>query len=222
MRTARRLLVCMGLALHGFFWGGQVMATEQPSYEVLKESADFELRRYAPQLLAETQISGTFDKVGNRAFRILADYIFGNNHAAAKIAMTAPVSQAPVVPEGKGARIPMTAPVTQQADDAASATYRISFVMPSRFTLDTLPRPNDVRVQLREEPARVMAVVRYSGGWGESRYRQHQQRLLEAVRAAGLTPIGMPVYARYNSPFSLPFLRRNEVMVEIKEPKENL
>ncbi|EIC23817.1 SOUL family heme-binding protein [Thiorhodovibrio frisius] len=194
------------------------MATEEPAYTLVREGPDFELRRYAPQLLAETEVSGDFDDVGGDAFRRLADYIFGNNQAAEKIAMTAPVSQAPVAPEAKGGgtRIPMTAPVKQQADDAATGTYRISFVMPSRFTLETIPRPTDPRIELRQEPERLMAVLRYSGGWGESRYRAHERKLLEAVRAAGLTPIGTPVYARYNSPFSLPFLRRNEVMVEIK------
>jgi hypothetical protein len=137
--------------------------------------------------------------------------------------MTAPVSQTPVAANAEkgGTRIPMTAPVKQQAADAASETYRISFVMPSRFTLDTVPRPKDPRIALREEPGRLLAVLRYSGGWGESRYRAHERKLFEAVRAAGLTPIGTPVYARYNSPFSLPFLRRNEVMVEIEEPKES-
>ncbi len=224
MRTGNGLLVCLVLTLQGLFWGGPVMATEEPSYDVLKESREFELRRYAPQLLAETEVSGAFDTVGNQAFRILADYIFGNNQAAEKIAMTAPVSQAPVAgkSDAGGIRIPMTAPVRQQSDASASGTYRFSFVMPSRFTLDTLPRPNDPRVELREEPARLMAVLRYSGGWGESRYRGHEQKLLEAVADAGLTPIGMPIYARYNSPFSLPFLRRNEVMIEIQEPEEHL
>lgn len=204
MRTGNRFLVALVVALHGFFLGGQAMATEEPAYELVSDGPVFEIRRYAPQLLAETEVTGAFDEVGGEAFRRLADFIFGNNQAAEKIAMTAPVSQAPV---------------KQQAGEAASGTYRISFVMPSRFTLDTLPRPQDPRIELREEPGKLMAVLRYSGGWGESRYRQHERKLLEAVRSAGLTAIGTPVYARYNSPFSLPVLRRNEVMVEIKEPE---
>jgi len=110
--------------------------------------------------------------------------------------------------------------VTQRAGDAQTGTFMVSFVMPARFTLDTVPRPNDARVRLREEPGRLMAALRYSGGWGESRYRAHEARLLAAVRAAGLTPIGEPIYARYNSPFSLPFLRRNEVLVGVAEPRD--
>lgn len=200
--------------------GGEAMAIEEPAYETIRQGSDIELRRYRPTLLAETQVSGDFDAVGGKAFRVLADYIFGNNQGREKIAMTAPVNQRPVgvAEPGTGTRIEMTAPVTQRSTDPARGTYAISFLMPARFTLATLPRPNDSRVTLREEPARLMAVLRYSGSWAESRYREHEARLLAAVRAAGLRPLGEPIYARYNSPFSLPFLRRNEVMVEVAEP----
>ncbi|MCF8016864.1 MAG: heme-binding protein, partial [Chromatiaceae bacterium] len=92
------------------------MATEEPAYEVVREGPGFELRRYQPQLLAETKVQGRFDKVGGEAFRILADYIFGNNQAAEKIAMTAPVTQRPAASDDDqaGTRIEMTAPVTQR------------------------------------------------------------------------------------------------------------
>ncbi|WP_295406811.1 heme-binding protein [uncultured Thiocystis sp.] len=200
--------------------GGETMAIEEPTYETIRQGPDIELRRYRPILLAETQVSGDFDAVGGTAFRILADYIFGNNQGRERIAMTAPVNQRPAsgAEPGTGTRIEMTAPVTQRSTDPARNAYVISFLMPARFTLATLPRPKDSRVMLREEPARLMAVLRYSGSWAESRYREHEERLLAAVRAAGLTPLGDPLYARYNSPFSLPFLRRNEVMVEVAEP----
>ena len=216
-------LMSIALAMLLAFWGGQAMAIEEPAYEVVREGSGFELRRYPPQLLAETEVQGRFDKVGGSAFRILADYIFGNNQAAEKIAMTAPVKQRPAASEDEaaGTRIEMTAPVTQRAAGTEADGYVISFVMPKRFTLETLPRPKDPRVTLREEPGRLMAVLRYSGGWGETRYRNHEAQLLEAVRAAGLTPIGEPIYARYNSPFSLPFLRRNEVMVKVAQSGGN-
>jgi hypothetical protein len=195
------------------------MAIEEPAYQVVREGPEFELRRYQPQLLAETKVQGRFDKVGGKAFRILADYIFGNNQAAEKIAMTAPVTQRPAASDDDqaGTRIAMTAPVTQRPAQTDADSFIISFVMPSRFSLDTVPRPHDPRVTLREEPGRLMAVLRYAGGWGEPRYRTHETQLLDAVRAAGLTSVGKPLYARYNSPFSLPFLRRNEVMVEVAD-----
>jgi hypothetical protein len=211
-----------GLVVLFVLLGGDAMAIEEPAYDVVRQAPGFELRRYKPQLLAETDVRGRFDQAGGKAFRILADYIFGNNQAAEKIAMTAPVSQRPAE-EGEsegGTRIEMTAPVIQRAADAQSGAFVVSFVMPARFTLYTVPRPNDARVRLREEPGRLMAALRYSGGWGESRYRDHEARLLKAVRAAGLTPIGEPIYARYNSPFSLPFLRRNEVLIEVAEPRD--
>lgn len=216
---ALKPLLTLSLWLFALLPGGHAMAIEEPEYQIVRATEDFELRRYEPQLLAETDVRGGFDKVGGKAFGILADYIFGANQASEKIAMTAPVSQRPTESDGQGSgtRIEMTAPVTQRATETAPETYVISFAMPARFTMDTLPRPNDPRIRLREEPGRLMAARRYSGGWSETRYRTQEARLLNAVRAAGLIPIGQPVYARYNSPFSLPFMRRNEVMVEVSE-----
>ncbi len=201
------------LALLLLVLGGPTMAIEEPAYRILRQTPDFELRRYAPRLLAEVEVRGGFDEVGGEAFRILAGYIFGDNQGEAKIEMTAPVSQQPA-----GTRIEMTAPVSQQQGGTARETYVVSFVMPARFSLETLPVPINPRVRLREQPAQLMAVRRYSGSWSESRYRDHETRLLETVRAAGLTPVGEPIYARYNSPFSLPFMRRNEVMIAVVEP----
>ena len=89
--------------------------------------------------------------------------------------------------------------------------------MPSGYDLDSLPVPLDPRVVLREEPARLMAVRSYSGRWTEANYRENESLLLAAVEKAGLKPVAAPVYARYNSPFSLPFIRRNEAMVEVME-----
>jgi hypothetical protein len=199
-------------------FGGSAMAIEEPKYEVVKTYPDFELRRYAPELLAETEVKGGFDQVGNKAFRILADYIFGNNRKEEKISMTAPVTQEPA--QGGREKIPMTAPVTQQPkdDNGSSGTFVVSFVMPAHFTSQTLPKPVDPRVHIREVPARLMAARRYSGFWTEENYRDNEKTLLEAVKKAGLEPIGPPIYARYNSPFSLWFMRRNEVLVQVKEP----
>lgn len=206
-------LVCIAVLLLG---GAGAMAIEEPEYEVVQTFPDFELRRYPSYAVAETEVSGPFDEAGNQAFRILADYIFGNNQASTKIEMTAPVSQRPAT----GERIEMTAPVVQRPEPgSAGETFVVGFVMPSRFTLDTLPEPLDKRVRLREEPGKLMAVRRYSGRWTESAYRENEARLLDAVEAAGLKPVGEPVYARYNSPFSLWFMRRNEVMVEL-EPSD--
>lgn len=193
--------------------GGGAMATEEPTYEVVRTYDEFELRRYASYLVAETEVEGDFAAAGNLAFRTLFRYISGDNHAAQSIAMTAPVTQAP---SGKGQKIEMTAPVTQTPlAGADSRRHAIGFVMPASFTLDTLPRPNDPRVQIREVPSRLVAAHRYSGTWSEERYREHEKRLLDAVIREGLQPVGAPVFARYNSPFAVWFARRNEVLVDI-------
>ena len=198
--------------------GGTAVATEEPKYEVVKQYEAFELRRYAPQLLAETEVTGEFKEVGNQAFRLLADFIFGNNKAQEKISMTAPVSMQPA---GEGEKIAMTAPVTMtpKEGEAPRGTYVFSFVMPAHFTRATLPQPVNPKVRIREAPARLMAARRYSGFWSESRYREQEAILLKAVAQAGLSTVGPPVFARYNAPFTLWFLRRNEVLIEVaKEP----
>jgi len=220
-RASRSVLVLLaGLLL--MLAGAHVMAIEEPDYEVVETYPDFELRQYPPYLVAETEVSGDFDDVGNRAFRILAGYIFGDNKGRKKIEMTAPVTQRPAGDGGgDGEVIEMTAPVTQRPAGGSGDSYVFSFVMPARFTLETLPEPTDPRVHLQRKPARLMAVLRYSGRWTESNYRKHERQLLDAVREEGLTTVGEPVYARYNSPFSLWFARRNEVMVEVRPPDQN-
>jgi hypothetical protein len=205
-----RILMLLPLLLTG----SNAMALEQPDYRLVETYPEFELRRYLPYLVAETEVSGDFEKVGNQAFRILADYIFGNNRAGEKMEMTAPVNQRPA----EGEKIEMTAPVTQEPREQDPGTYVVSFVMPARYTLDSLPEPVDPRDRLREVPARLMAAHRYTGRWSEGNYREHEAALLKAVQAAGLRPVSAPVYARYNSPFSIPWLRRNEVLVEVREP----
>ncbi len=197
--------------------GGSAMAYEEPDYEVVQSYEDFELRRYAPYLVAETTVEDDFGAAGSTAFRILADYIFGNNRRREKMAMTAPVDMQPA----EGEKIAMTAPVTQVEAGGGEATgerYVFRFVMPSEYTLETLPEPVDERVTLRELPARWVAARRYSGTWSESYYREQETALLEALAAAGFSTRGTPIFARYNSPFSLWFLRRNEVLIEVAEP----
>ena len=187
------------------------MALEEPEYQVLGQFEDFELRRYDPYIIAEVDVAGDFEDAGNNAFKILAGYIFGDNEAAEKMAMTAPVESRPAAGNEK---MSMTAPViSTEANSQGMTTY--AFVMENKYTLETLPRPLDDRVRIRIVPERVMAVRLYSGRWTESNYLQHEKLLLSDLASQGMRTIGSPILARYNSPFSLPFLRRNEVMVEV-------
>ena len=187
-----------------------VMAVEEAAYETVEDFGDFELRRYAPLIHAEVEVDATFERAGNQAFPILAGYIGGRNRSAEEVAMTAPVTQT-----SAGERIAMTAPVNQTPASGDSGRYVVSFVMPAKYTLDTLPRPTDPRIRLRAEDGRLVAARRYSGRWTRARYAKEEERLMQAVAAAGLEVTGPPVYARYNPPWMPWFLRRNEVLVEV-------
>ncbi len=193
---------------------GTLMAIEEPKYTVIEKNDTFEIREYAPYVVAQTQVTGEFDEIGAKAFKILFKYISGENQQRSKIKMTAPVIQENV--EQIGQKIQMTAPVIQEIDtiDAKSAT--ISFVMPQNFTLDTLPSPIDKRIKLKEIPVKTVAVLEYSGGWGEEKYKKHEALLLKALHDAEIKIIGKTSFARYNSPFALWFMRRNEIMIEVR------
>ena len=187
--------------------GSKLMAVEEAKYGVVESEGDFELRNYAPQTVAETIVEGNFDEVGNDGFRILVDYIKGDNRKSQSISMATPVFQ-----EALSEKISMTAPVTQ---DRKGGKWRITFLMPSTYTIETLPEPLDERVNLREIPARQMAVLRYSGNWSRKRYEEKEALLMKIIKERGLTMTGVPLWARYNPPFTPRFLRRNEVLTPV-------
>ncbi|MEN8803033.1 MAG: heme-binding protein [Thiogranum sp.] len=190
---------------------GEAMAIEEPNYTVIEQAEDFELRQYEPYIVAETLVEGDFSDVGNEGFRRLAGYIFGKNRKEESIDMTAPVNQEP-----SSEKIAMTAPVNQQVQDEK---WRITFTMPAEYTLETLPTPLDDRVTLKREPGRLIAAIRYSGTWSKDRYEEKQHRLRSLLEERGLKAVGKPVFARYNSPFSLWFLRRNEVLIPVERSR---
>jgi hypothetical protein len=186
------------------------MAIEGPQYQVEMNYPGFEVRRYAPYLVAETEVTGTREQAGNEGFRRLAGYIFGKNEGEKKIAMTAPVAEA------KGARIAMTAPVAEVPVAGKTDRFTIQFMMPSEFTIESLPKPLDDRIHFRPIPGRRVAAIRYSGTWSESRYASHLQDLQAAMARQGLVAAGEPVWARYDPPFKPWFLRRNEILIELR------
>ena len=186
------------------------MAIEEPSFERVKQVGEFELRRYAPYVVAEVQVNGNFNNAGNQGFRLLANYIFGGNQGERKLAMTAPVTQ-----QAEPVKLAMTAPVTQSA--LADGSFRVQFVLPADVTMDTAPKPNNPKVQLRLEPARLVAVQRYSGMWTQANYDEQLALLRAAAVREGLKLEGEPVLARFNGPFTLPFMRRNEIWLRVAE-----
>ncbi|MEM7221289.1 MAG: heme-binding protein [Pseudomonadota bacterium] len=216
MRILKIALAVLATAVAGFvgYWWFLTANLEQPTFTVIAEADDYELRRYDPFTVAETRVDGAFRNSGNVAFRRLAGYIFGRNTGSEEMAMTAPVitQGAPV-----GTTMEMTAPVISgPAEGGEGWTYQ--FVMERKFTLDTLPRPLDPAVQLREVPGRLMAARRFSGRWLEGHMREQEARLLDALRRDGVAVLGDVSLARYNDPFTPFFLRRNEVLVEVAAP----
>jgi len=183
------------------------MAIEEATYKVVKKDNNFEIRDYAPHILAETIVEGDFEEAGNKAFNVLFGYISGDNRSREKLAMTAPVSQEP-----KGEKIKMTAPVGQQR---VQESWAVSFMMPASYTLETLPEPEDPKVTLRQVPARRMAAVRYSGFWNEKGYLRYKLELESWIREKNYTIVGDPIWARYNAPFTPWFLRRNEILIPV-------
>ena len=189
-----------------------VMAIEEPKYTIVKEYEEFEIREYVPYLVAEVEIDSTFEEASNVAFQILFKYISGNNIKQEKIEMTAPVNQ---MNSNKGEEIEMTVPVTQKSNLKSGGTYMVSFVLPSKYNLETAPIPKDQRINIREIPKKTMAVRKYSGTWSEENYRENEKLLLKELNKNKIKIISEPVYARYDPPFWPWFLRRNEVMMEI-------
>jgi len=186
------------------------MAIEEPQFEVIEPDGAFELRECAPYLVAETRVEAGFESAGNAAFRRLFRYISGNNVTQQKIAMTAPVTQSRG--EARGEKIAMTAPVTQVA---AGDAYRVAFVLPASYTLETAPKPLDKTIEIRAVPSRLVASWRYSGRWTEGNYREAESRLREQIAERDLEAGGEPILARYNPPFMPWFLRRNEVWIPV-------
>lgn len=188
------------------------MATETPKYTVLIEDGTFEVREYAPRLVAEVSVSGDLDAASGEGFRLLAGFIFGDNRVVSNPLTT--------VTPAESSKIAMTAPVTVEPTEAGesfsiSRVWRVEFSMPSAYTLATLPKPNNPSIQIREVPNRTYAVVQYSGMNTVSRINDETQRLLNWTKTKGLTIAGAPELARYNPPWTLPMFRRNEILIPV-------
>lgn len=203
------LFIIVGLiALAGVLWGPIVSNVEQAKYTVRQKDGAFELRDYAPMIVAEVAVSGKREEAINQGFRLIADYIFGNNTTSQKVDMTAPVIQQP------SEKIAMTAPVLQQPD---GNLWTVRFVMPSAYSMEKLPKPNNPKVVLKDIPAKNFAVVRFSGLSRQETLKRYSDELSKFVASRKLEPVSEPVYAFFNPPWTLPFLRRNEIMIEVQE-----
>ncbi|MBR9826227.1 MAG: heme-binding protein [Alphaproteobacteria bacterium] len=205
--------ICLALAM--LLLTGAVMAADEPPHQILVEDGDIQIRLYEPQILAEVEVAGRMSSASGRGFGPLANYIFGGNQsrdgASQDIAMTTPVTQT------RSQEIAMTTPVTQSA--AGHDRWRVAFIMPAEWTMETLPVPDDPRVDIRELPARMMATIRFSGGPNARRFMRHETELRAWLDMNEMEIIGEPVYARYDPPWVPTPFRRNEVMIEIANPQ---
>ncbi|MFN4912265.1 MAG: SOUL family heme-binding protein [Bacteroidota bacterium] len=166
---------------------------EKQKYRVVKKDKEFEIRFYPPAIFATTRSAAkSYRELGSSGFRKIAGYIFGNNETSAKIAMTAPVHM-----------------------DINEKGSSMSFVMPSEYSLDKLPRPADTRVELHESPAVYMAAIEFSGYANDQKIKQYADQLSQIIIKKGIKTIGSPTYLGYNAPYEI-IGRKNEVVIAIE------
>ena len=168
------------------------MAVEEPTFKSVLRDGAFEVRDYESQIIAEVTVSGDQKEAANKGFRLLAGYIFGGNKQRQSIAMTAPVTQKQT--EGE---------------------WGVHFTMPSAYTMDSLPQPNDSKVQLRQLPPARYAVLRFSGLARKDDVTAKIAELEKLAAALQLRAIGPASLAQYNPPWTPWFMRRNEVMIPV-------
>ena len=205
----QKITLCILLFVSPFlFCSCATVGIEKARYEVIEKQGSFEVRQYQPQIIAETIVEAEFETAGNMAFRRLFDYISGQNRSKESIKMTAPVNQ-----KADSEKIAMTAPVNQQKSEGR---YSVSFLMPSKYTMESLPEPLDSNVKLRQVPARKIAAIRYSGSWSKKKYQANKKLLEEFIAGKKFTITGPDIFARYDPPFQLWFLRRNEVLFPVE------
>ena len=176
------------------------MSYEEPEYSIVKKTDVYEVRQYKKRTVAEV-IYGEEDS----GFRVLFDYISGANNGSKEVEMTIPVNQSK--------EIDMTVPVTQSTTDGKMS---MRFFLPMQYSKQNAPEPNDERVRIIDLPAEYFAVISYSGFASESNFEEHYTELKAALNKDGMVIKGPPIKATYNSPFTLPFLRRNEAMYPLE------
>jgi hypothetical protein len=191
--------------------------TEQQPFELVRRYPHFELRRYPDYVVAEVTVNADFDRAGNAAFRYLFNYISGSNTARQKLAMTAPVLQ-----EAGAEKLAMTTPVLQSGPLPGAgqpAEFSVAFVLPAGVSAETAPVPNDPKVRVRAVPGSLAAVQAFSGSGSAAAFERRNKGLQAALLLAGLTPVGAPRFARFDPPFKPWFLRHNEVVQDVAEPR---
>ncbi len=197
------------MALAGCSVFGIRSGTEEPAYKLIANVGPVQIRQYGPRLAASAVVPGNEVAARSAGFRRLAGYIFGANTEAASIPMTAPVVESRAAPE----KIPMTAPVAQS--QSADGAWTITFYMPQKYTLQTLPKPSQPGIEIHQVPASLDAVYRFSGIPGIAAVDQARSLLLRQLSGSAWEVTGAPVTWFYDPPWTLPWCRRNEVAVAV-------
>lgn len=216
------IYIFVGIILLWSVWGYFASRVENTPYSIIESKQEYEVRLYPAHIVAQTTVKGTYKESLNQGFRIIAGYIFGGNTKKESIAMTSPVvesvetaqtAEKKKAPELGSEPIAMTAPVMATIE---GESHTIAFGMPKSYTLETLPTPNDSRVEIVTIPEKKMAVIRFSWFRTDARVQSKKQELLNVLKKENVTVIGEPQYAGYNGPGTPPWMTRNEVLVEIK------
>jgi hypothetical protein len=205
-----KLLIAAAMMIPVVMFALALLSLDEPDYTVVEEHEAFELRRYAPLIVAETKVEASFDAATENASPLLVDYVQRGNQGERNLPMLAPVRQQ-LAPDAPGS-------ATGDVGSGGDGPWLYQFAMPKEYRMSMLPQPSDDRVTLRQLPEQLVAARRYNGSWSEGRYREQEAALLDALQANGLVAVSNPVFARYNAPFVPGFLRRNEVMIEVREP----
>lgn len=179
---------------------------EEPKYAVILETEKFEIRKYNKQLIAKTEVEGDWDEASSKGFRRIAKFIFGDNLAKSEVAMTSPVVNE------RSSKIAMTAPVVQENHGEKWSMY---FIMPEEYTQESLPSPVDSNVQIFEKPEELVAVYKYSGFVNSEDFSGYEEKLRAWALSNNLEIVSGARVARYNPPWSVPFLRRNEIQFTV-------
>ncbi len=212
MSALARSLLVMAMVLPFMTLGAARAETEEPRFSIIEKlgKTDVEIRSYGTRLAADVIVEANEEDARNKGFRLLADYIFGNNTKKTDIAMTAPVS----TQAARSEEIAMTAPVSQAREQGNK--WRVRFFMPSKYTLETLPKPNNPAVQIVEVPGETMAVLVFSNSRSAARMAEKTTELLRVLQSSRWAPAGEPVTWLYDPPWTLPFFRRNEVAIPVR------
>ena len=189
---------------------GVRVGTEEPHFIRQPLTGTVEIRQYGPRIAAETAVAEDEDRARSIGFRRLARYIFGANHRDETISMTAPVSQQP---NRDGDEIAMTAPVAQSLN--GNGQWTIRFFMPSKWSIETLPKPDDDNVRLVTVPAEPVAVLRFTGDRSPKAVASRAEELVRTLQDNDIVPVGQSTAWFYDPPWTLPFRRRNEIAIPV-------